>query len=93
MGNETRRLTLLESLGYRRPSWQKDALCIEYQDLPWHPERGQSVEACLQVCGRCAVRVECEQWAMADISLLGVLGGLSHKTRVNRRRLQRRGEA
>lgn len=79
--------TPLEALGYNRPSWQRDALCIEYPNLPWHPERGQSVEAALQVCGRCAVREECLAFAMADASLLGVLGGTSYKTRRARRTL------
>lgn len=90
MGNETRRLPLLESLGYRRPAWQKDALCREYQHLLWHPGRGQSAEPALQICGRCAVRPECLAWAMADPSLLGVLGGTSYKTRRARHALDLR---
>ncbi len=77
----------LEALGYHRPSWQLDALCREFPNLPWHPERGQSADPALQVCGRCAVRAECLAWAMADASLLGVLGGTSYKTRRARRTL------
>lgn len=79
--------TLLEALGYHRPPWQRDALCIEFPNLPWHPERGQSVDPALQVCGRCAVRPECLEWALADPQLLGVLGGTSAKVRRNRRKL------
>ena len=77
----------LEALGYHRPSWQLDALCREFPNLPWHPERGQSADPALQVCGRCAVRAECLAWAMADPTLFGVLGGTSYKTRRARRTL------
>ena len=78
---------VLATLGYSRPNWQLDALCKEYPNLPWHPERGQSVDPALQVCGRYAVREPCLEWAMADASLLGVLGGTSAKVRRNRRKL------
>jgi len=81
---------VLSSLGYRRPKWQKDALCIEHQNVNFHPGRGQSAEPALQVCGRCLVRAECLEWAMSDVSLFGVLGGTSYKTRRARHALDLR---
>lgn len=72
---------VLGSLGYHRPAWQADALCREYPELPWHPARGESPTEALRVCGRCMVRTECLAWAMADVTLTGVLGGTTGKVR------------
>lgn len=86
------RQDVLETLGYHRPQWQRDALCREYPNLPWFPKRGESAKPALQVCGRCMVLVECRAWAMADQSLdaAGVLGGMSAIARIRARRLQQR---
>jgi len=81
---------VLASLGYRRPAFHYDALCREYRHVEFHPGRGQSADPALQVCGRCLVRAECLEWAMADPSLLGVLGGTSYRTRRARHALDLR---
>ena len=68
----------------RRPAWQRDALCLEYPDVSWFPERGESPEAAKAVCGRCAVRDECLAYGRAvDGPYLGsgVWGGLSPQAR------------
>ncbi len=80
---------VLAVLGYRRPSWQADALCREYRHLAWHPVRGQHPTPALEVCGACSVRPECLAWAMADqtLDIAGVLGGMTANARIAARRL------
>ena len=86
--------TLLEALGHHRPPWQADALCREYPDLPWFPNRGQPVDKALGVCGRCLVRAECLAWSMTDPDLdHGVLGGMTARARTNARRLDQQRKA
>jgi hypothetical protein len=70
------RARLFALLGQSRPGWHADALCKEYPQLPWIPERGVSlalVGAMRGVCGRCLVRAEC--LAAADENTAGVWGG------------------
>ena len=63
-----------------------DGLCLEYPELTWFPERGQSSAPVMQVCGRCLVHRECLEYALADPDLMGVWGGTSHRERM---RIQR----
>lgn len=58
-------------------AWQADALCREYPHLDYFPERGQPVAEQLQVCGRCLVRVECLEHALAVPEYSGIWGGHS----------------
>lgn len=44
-----------------RPAWHGDALCKEYPELSWFPERGDDTRAQKAICARCLVREECEQ--------------------------------
>ena len=59
-----------------RPAWQRDALCREYPDLPWFPERGDPVGDCKAVCGRCVVAEECRRYAAEQEITDGCWGGL-----------------
>lgn len=81
---------ILAVLGYHRPTWQAAALCRGRDDLPWFPERGQSPQPALALCGACDVRAECLATAMADPTLDGVLGGMTAKARTAARRLQQK---
>ena len=63
-----------------RPAvWMRDALCMEYPDLPWFPDRGDSIEACRQVCSRCLVRVECREFVLAEGITHGIWAGVNAK--------------
>lgn len=59
------------------PEWMADALCKEYPhvDFVWGELKERTKAECLQVCGRCLVRVAHLRWALADPPMLGVLGG------------------
>lgn len=48
----------------KRPAWMADALCPEYPEVRFFPERGESAEPARAVCGRCLVRAECLTWAL-----------------------------
>jgi WhiB family redox-sensing transcriptional regulator len=51
------------------------------------PEKGGSNRLALQICGRCPVRAECLDEALADPSLdHGIRGGMSANARKARRR-------
>jgi hypothetical protein len=75
---------LLEQL---RPEWQHDGLCGP--DLNWWPARGDTFKEQLALCGRCPVRQQCLDYALADPTLEGIWGGTSHKARKQMRRQQR----
>jgi WhiB family redox-sensing transcriptional regulator len=79
----------LDFLGYTRPSFCHDALCIEKPDLDFHTTNKAEIAQCVQVCGRCLVREECLAWALADPTLLGVLGGTDEAARRLMRRARR----
>lgn len=67
---------LLALIEQHRPAWQADALCAEYPDLPWFPDRGENAAACKAVCSRCVVAEECRRYAVAEGITHGCWGGL-----------------
>ncbi len=71
---------LLTLLGHR-PAWHADALCREYPGVSFYPERGQPTGPAKAICGRCAVRQDCEAAARANAEEFGVWGGLSAQER------------
>lgn len=75
------------------PDWHADALCREFDSSLWFPGRGQRNDPALDICGRCAVRVECLDEALEDSSLdHGIRGGLTVAARQQRRKITHRGE-
>jgi WhiB family redox-sensing transcriptional regulator len=60
-----------------------DALCKEHPNVEWFG--AQSTTTARAICGRCAVRRECYEYALADASLVGVWGGTSTVERQERR--------
>lgn len=75
----------------RKPAWMADGLCREpaYSDVSWFPERGGDSATPKAVCGRCAVRGECLDYALAGDDRHGIWGGTSER---ERRRLRREGQ-
>lgn len=57
----------------------RDALCREYPELNWFPERGKPAEQQRAVCRRCPVSDECLGYALGDNH--GIWGGTSARER------------
>ncbi|MFZ0059030.1 MAG: WhiB family transcriptional regulator [Acidimicrobiales bacterium] len=68
------------------PSWHRQANCVGIDPDQFFPERGQSTREAKEVCRGCAVRVECLEYAIANVEKSGIWGGLSER---ERRRLRR----
>lgn len=78
---------LVRQLVPPRASWQRDALCREFDTSLWFPNLGESTQPALEICGRCAVRPECLADALADPTLdHGIRGGMSARARAAHRR-------
>ena len=69
------------------PEWQKRSLCAQTDPDAFYPEKGGSTREAKQICGRCEVRPECLEYALAHQERFGIWGGLSER---ERRKLQRR---
>jgi WhiB family redox-sensing transcriptional regulator len=61
--------------------WHADALCLEYPNLPWFAEQGQTSDKPKAVCRRCAVRSECLAFALEHNIDHGIWGGTSPRQR------------
>lgn len=69
------------------PEWTKDALCAEFDLATWFPGPGQTGATAFEICGRCAVRQECLDEALADETLdHGIRGGATANARKAMRR-------
>jgi WhiB family transcriptional regulator, redox-sensing transcriptional regulator len=71
-------------------SWGARALCAEVGGDLWHPKKGDPATKAKQICAACPVVHECLQFALESREPSGVWGG---KTRTERRRILKRGEA
>lgn len=71
-----------------RPAWMKDALCREpaYADVSFFIELGEDSRPAKAVCGRCLVRRECREYAVAEGIWGGIWGGTSPGERKRLRR-------
>jgi WhiB family transcriptional regulator, redox-sensing transcriptional regulator len=67
--------------------WQEQALCAQTDPEAFFPEKGGSTREAKRVCGRCEVRGDCLEYALAHDERFGIWGGLSER---ERRRLKRR---
>jgi WhiB family redox-sensing transcriptional regulator len=67
--------------------WQEQALCAQTDPEAFFPEKGGSTREAKRVCGRCDVRGDCLDYALAHDERFGIWGGLSER---ERRRLKRR---
>lgn len=83
---------LLDLLDRSRPEWMRDALCREYPDVSWFPEKGEPAAPAKAVCARCAVQDPCRVYGITNEERgggHGVWGGLGPGDR----RVMRRGAA
>jgi WhiB family transcriptional regulator, redox-sensing transcriptional regulator len=69
-----------ELLEAERPAWQADALCLEYPDVAFFPEPGESTEPAKAICARCLVAEECGAWAVTIAARDGIWAGESART-------------
>lgn len=67
--------------------WHRDAACREHPEINFFPERGEPVDPAKAVCGRCLVRAECLNDALAQPKPVGgIWGGTSERERRQLRR-------
>lgn len=62
-------------------------MCVGLDPELFHPERGASTTNAKAVCGTCAVRIPCLEWALATHQSHGIWGGTAER---ERRRIRRR---
>ncbi|GGQ86950.1 transcriptional regulator WhiB [Streptomyces ruber] len=67
-------------------AWPEQALCAETGADFFFPEPGSSVREAKRICGMCAMRSACLEYALANDERFGVWGGLSEKERLRLRR-------
>lgn len=67
---------LVRLVDKHRPAWQRDALCLEYPDVSFFPEVGESSDAAKEVCSRCLVADPCLEYAMEMSIDHGVWAGV-----------------
>jgi len=72
------------------PPWRAEAACVGMPVAVFFPPPGGKVDEALQVCGRCSVRVDCLEEAIADPDLdHDVRGGMTARARAAHRRARR----
>ncbi len=64
----------------------RDALCVEHDDVAFFIEHGEDPRPAKSICGRCAVRAECLDYALQHHIDFGIWGGTSGRERANLRR-------
>lgn len=67
----------------RDTAWMEYGVCRQVDPELWHPEkgRGDSSQAARAICGRCPVRVECLEYALAQPGIMGIFGGTTESQR------------
>lgn len=60
-------------------SFMVDALCLQTDPEAFFPEKGGSNREAKGICGRCEVRTECREYALAIWPVKGVWGGHSER--------------
>jgi WhiB family redox-sensing transcriptional regulator len=70
-------------------SWSRRARCRDVSSVVFFVSRGESVSQARAICGRCPVKAECLEYALAFPHLLGVWAGTTVEQRdASRARLQ-----
>ncbi|OIJ94876.1 WhiB family transcriptional regulator [Streptomyces colonosanans] len=69
-------------------AWQEQALCAQTGADFFFPEPGSSVREAKRICGLCAIRSTCLEYALIHDERFGVWGGLSEKERMQLRRAE-----
>lgn len=73
---------------YSDLGWQERALCAQTDPEQFFPEKGGSTREAKRICGRCEVRAECLDAALANDERYGIWGGSSERERRNIQRLE-----
>lgn len=72
------------------PAWRELGLCSQTDPDVFFPEKGGSTREAKLVCGRCEVKWECLEYALAHDERFGIWGGLSERERRKRKDEYRR---
>jgi WhiB family redox-sensing transcriptional regulator len=81
---------LTEPDGGEEPwAWQLRAACKGQWDA-FFPPKGQRADRARSICGGCPVRVECDEFALANGEVEGTWAGLSSEELKDRREPRRR---
>lgn len=70
-------------------SWASGAKCLQAEPETFFPEKGGSTREAKRICGQCAVKRECLEYALANDERFGIWGGLSERERRKLKRLAR----
>ena len=62
-------------------TWQDGANCKGANADLFFPERGASTRAAKAICGECAVRADCLEFAITTGEKFGIWGGMSERER------------
>lgn len=72
--------------------WMAQGVCAQIDPDLFFPDKGGgSVHAAKRMCRRCPVIDECREWAIVNIEIEGVLGGMTHTERRKEHRSRRNG--
>jgi WhiB family redox-sensing transcriptional regulator len=72
------------------PNFMKYGLCAQTDPEAFFPEKGGSTRDAKKVCGACAYRAACLEYALVNGERFGIWGGLSER---ERRRLKGKSQA
>lgn len=61
--------------------WHKRGLCRWVKGANFFPERGDQADAAKMICECCAVRIECLEYATANVIRFGIWGGKAERER------------
>lgn len=80
---------LLDMLEAGLPAWQKQAACRNRGNREFYPAQGGDYRYAIKICETCTVRVECLEYALDNVIVHGIWGGVGERRRKNMR-IQRR---
>ena len=69
--------------------FMKEGLCAQTDPEAFFPDKGGSTRDAKKVCGACAVRSACLEYALDHEERFGIWGGLSERERRKEKRLRR----
>ena len=61
--------------------WIEQGLCAQTDPELFFPEHGTKTANARRICRRCPVVNQCLEYALADLSIVGIWGGTSEKER------------
>jgi len=61
--------------------WEERALCSQTDPEAFFPEKGGNAKEAKRICGRCEVKQECLEDALARDERFGIRAGLSERQR------------